>query len=71
MKELDLLLGHLDLFQRRGDLLEGQVAAFPALGDQRAKLVGVLKWGIAPEAVGALAAPRLLPGGLDTVVAGE
>ena len=35
----DLLLGHLDLLETPGDLLEGQVAALLALGDQRAQLL--------------------------------
>jgi hypothetical protein len=39
----DLLLGDLDLLQRRGDLLEGQVATFGALGDQPPQLLAVGK----------------------------
>ena len=35
----DLLLGDLDLFQRGGDLLDGQDPPFLAFGDERAKLV--------------------------------
>jgi hypothetical protein len=35
----DLLLGDLDLLQCGGDLLEGQVSALPAQGDQPAKLL--------------------------------
>ena len=46
-----------------GDLLEGQVAALAALGDQRAKLVGVLKPGIAVRARRRLLASSPLPGG--------
>ena len=69
---MHLFLGQLDLLERRGDLLEGQVAALPAVGDQRAKLVGVLKPRIAVEpGARLLAARRLFPGGLGAVVAGQ
>jgi hypothetical protein len=71
VKVPDLLLGHLDLFQCRGNLLEGQVAALPALGDQGAELVGVLKPGIALELSRGARATGFLPGGCDTIVPDE
>jgi hypothetical protein len=40
----DLLLGHLDLLERRGNLLEGEVSAFPSLGDQLAQFLVLRKW---------------------------
>ena len=52
----DLLLGDLDLLERGGDLLEGQVAALAPLGDQRAQLLGVRKRGSPFEPGGRLLA---------------
>ena len=46
---LHLLLGDLDLLERPGDLLEGQVAALAALGDERPKLVRVLEGKVAVQ----------------------
>jgi hypothetical protein len=57
VERVHLLLGYLDLLERRGDLLEGQVAALPPLGDQRAKVVGV------QPGVGVEPAVRLLTAG--------
>jgi hypothetical protein len=39
----DLLLRNLDLLQRGGDPLEGEVAALAAQRDQPAKLIGVFE----------------------------
>ena len=39
VKVAHLLLGDLDLLEARCDLLEGQIAALAALGDQRAQLL--------------------------------
>jgi hypothetical protein len=36
----DLLLGDIDLLERGGDLLEGQVALLATQRDQAAKLIG-------------------------------
>ena len=71
MKVPDLLLGHLDLLECGGDLLEGQVAPLTALGDQGSELVGVLKPEIVLKLGRCLGATRLLPGGRDTIVPGE
>jgi hypothetical protein len=49
VKVLHLLLGELDLLERCGDLLKGQVAPLPALDEQGAQLVGVLEPGVAAD----------------------
>jgi len=39
---VDLLLGDLDLLERRGDLVEGQKTALLAVGDQTPELVELM-----------------------------